>query len=93
MEKKKISKINEFNILGVTIQVILTVLVLVFVLLALIVNSKFFPYVYLFMGLDLLIMAYNNKRVFNKDKKMSMLYLEFGIVIIIYAILKLIGVI
>lgn len=89
---KKKSKINEFNILGVTLQMIVTILVVIFLILGLISN-KLFSYFYLFVGIDLIIMAYNNKKVFNKDKKIIIMYLVTGIIIIIYAILKFLGVV
>ena len=92
MKNKKV-KINEFNILGFTIQVIVTIIVLVFAIIALFVNSKFFPYLYLSMGIDLLIMSYNNKKIFNKEKNIVILYLAFGVLMILYSILSFLGVV
>ena len=92
MEKKKKSKINEFNILGVTIQVILTILMVIFLVLSLLVSKKLYSYFYLLVGLDLLAMAYNNKNIYKKDK-VTIIYIIFGIIMIIYAILKFLGVI
>lgn len=93
MEKKnkKKSKINEFNILGVNIQIILTIVVLIFGLLYLIVGSKFRNLFYLFIGLDLVIMGYNNMRIYRKQG-LTIVYFASGIALIIYTILAMIGV-
>ena len=55
MEKKdkRKSKINEFNILGINIQMVLTVIVVIFALLSLIVNRKLVTFLYLFVALDI----------------------------------------
>jgi hypothetical protein len=93
MEKKdkKKSKINEYNILGVNVQIVLTIIVCIFGLLALIVSSKFLKFLYLFIGLDLLIMGYNNERIFRKEG-LTIVYIASGIAFVIYSILKFIGV-
>lgn len=97
MEKKNKNKkekkvINDYNILGINIQIGLTILVVVFSLLGLIVNKKLFTYLYLFIALDLMAMAYNNKRIYNRPG-LTMPYLVIGIVMLVYAVLKFIGVI
>ena len=84
--KKKISKINEFNILGINIQIILTVIVLIFGLLYLIVGSKFRNIFYIFIGLDLIVMGYNNIKIFKKQGA-TIVYFATGIALIIYTIL------
>ena len=89
--KKKISKINEFNILGINIQIILTVIVLIFGLLYLIVGSKFRNVFYIFIGLDLIVMGYNNIKIFKKQGA-TIVYFATGIALIIYTILSMIGV-
>jgi hypothetical protein len=89
--KKKISKINEFNILGINIQIILTVIVLIFGLLYLIVGSKFRNIFYIFIGLDLIVMGYNNIKIFKKQGA-TIVYFATGIALIIYTILSMIGV-
>ena len=93
MEKKnkKKSKINEYNILGINVQIVLTIIVCIFGLLALIVSSKFLKFLYLFIGLDLLIMGYNNERIFRKEG-LTIVYIASGIALVIYSILKFIGV-
>ena len=91
MEKKKTSKINDYNILGVSVQIILTVVVCIFGILTLILGSKFLKFLYLFIGLDLLILAYNNKYVFHKEG-LTITYLATGIALTIYSILMIVGV-
>lgn len=90
-KKKKNNKINEFNILGINIQIILTIVVVVFLLLYLIVGSKFLNLLYLFIGLDLLIMGYNNNKVFKKEG-FTIVYYASGVALIVYSILRMVGV-
>ena len=68
MEKKKI--INRYNILGVNIQILVTILVVVFGVVAL-VTDKYFFLLEFGMAVDLWIMAYNNHSSCNlvRDKK------------------------
>lgn len=90
-KNKKISKINEFNILGINIQIIVTIVVVVFAILSLFVSDNFLPILELFIGLDLMIMAYNNKKIYQRGK-VTYIYLIVGILLIVYAILSLVGV-
>ena len=53
------SPINRFNIVFVNIQIILTILVLVFLILSLVADKKYFLGMEIFVGLDLLIMGLN----------------------------------
>ena len=71
--------------------IVLTIIVCIFGLLALIVSSKFLKFLYLFIGLDLLIMGYNNERIFRKEG-LTIVYIASGIALVIYSILKFIGV-
>ena len=91
MEKKKTSKINDYNILGVSVQIILTVVVCVFGILSLILGSKFLKFLYLFIGLDLLVLAHNNKNIFHKEG-LTIMYLSSGIALTVYSILMIVGV-
>ena len=88
---KKTNKINDYNILGINIQIGLTIVVLILALLYLIVGSKFRNAFYIFIGLDLIIMGYNNIKVFKKTGA-TIVYFTTGIVLIIYTILSMIGV-
>ena len=90
-EKLNTSKINDYNILGISVQGILTLVVCIFGILTLILGSKFLKFLYLFIGLDLLILAYNNKYVFHKDG-LTIMYLSSGVALTIYSILMIVGV-
>lgn len=90
-KKKKNNKINDYNILGINVQIVLTILVLIFGLLYLIVGSKFKNVFYIFIGLDLIVMGYNNIKVFKKQGA-TIVYFATGIALIIYTILAMIGV-
>mgnify|MGYP006988927312 CR=1 FL=1 len=90
MNSKKI-KINEYNILGVIIQGILTLVALIFCILALVRDSKYFLFLEITVAVDLLVMAYNNKKIYKRDK-MTKIYMIFGIVMVIYVLMTILGV-
>ena len=73
----KISVINRFNIVFVDIQVIFTILVLIFGILYLF-NSKMAIYFRGFLILDLLMMAFNNYKIY-KRINMTIVYLLVAI--------------
>lgn len=73
----KISVINRFNIIFVDIQVIFTILVLIFGILYLF-NSKMAIYFKSFLILDLLMMAFNNYKIY-KRINMTIVYLIVAI--------------
>ena len=85
----KISPINRFNIVFVNIQIILTILVLVFLILSFAVNKKYFLGMEIFVGLDLLTMGLNNHLIY-KRKNTTIMYVLIGIAVLIYAILGVI---
>ena len=88
-EKKKI--INEFNILGVNMQIVVTIAVLIFG--GIYLFTKRFRSVFeILMAMDLFIMAYNNEMIYHK-RKATVLYIIFGILLLVFAILSLVGVI
>ncbi len=93
MEKKdkRKSKINEFNILGINIQMVLTVIVVIFALLSLIVNRKLVTFLYLFVALDLFAMAYNNEQLYHR-KNVTKAYIAAGIILLLYSVLSFMGV-
>ena len=82
---KKKNKIHEFNILGAFLQALCTIIVLVLAIVS-IMNHSMFPYFEIFMGIDLMIMAYNNKKIFQKEK-LTLYYLIFGIIVLIVGII------
>ena len=90
MEKRS-SKINEYNILGINIQIVLTILVCVFTLIGFFVNSWYFIIMRILIGLDLFIMAFNNERVYH-NKKLTIIYIVIGVLMIIYGLLNIFGV-
>lgn len=77
----KISVINRFNIIFVDIQVIFTILVLIFGILYLF-NSKMAIYFRGFLILDLLMMAFNNYKIY-KRINMTIVYLLVAIGLLI----------
>ena len=81
---KKKNKIHEFNILGAFLQALCTIIVLVLAIVS-IMNHNIFPYFEIIMGIDLMIMAYNNKKIFQKEK-LTLYYLIFGIIVLIIGI-------
>lgn len=90
--KKNNSKINEFNILFVAIQFILTIAVIVFLILSLFVSGDFYKYLEVIMGFDLLMIGYNNHRIYQR-KNITILYVGIGIFLIIAGVLGFIGVV
>ena len=81
---KKKNKIHEFNILGAFLQAFCTIIVLVLAIIS-IMNHNIFSYFEIFMGLDLMIMAYNNNKIFHKEK-LTLYYLIFGIIVLVIGI-------
>ena len=82
---KKKNKIHEFNILGAFLQILCTIIILVLAIVS-IMNHNIFPYFEIFMGIDLMIMAYNNKKIFQKEK-LTLYYLIFGIIVFVFGII------
>ena len=91
MEEKKTSKINEFNILAVNIQFILTAIVVILAICGFIINSKILNFCFLTAGLDLFVMAHNNKMVYHKEN-LTEIYIIAGVLLVIYSLLRFIGV-
>jgi len=82
---KKNNKIHEFNILGAFLQILCTIIILVLAIVS-IMNHNIFPYFEIIMGIDLMIMAYNNKKIFQKEK-LTLYYLIFGIIVLVIGII------
>ncbi len=91
-EDNKISPVNRFNILWVNIQVIMTILVVIFLILGFVSSKKYFLGMEICMGLDLLVMAYNNYLIY-KRKNVTVMYAIIGVLVLVYALLGFIGVI
>lgn len=90
MKKNNVSKINKYNILAINIQVIFTVLAIIFVILYLF-NNIFEKWYELFIGIDFLILAYNNYWTFRR-KKFTLIYIICGVVLLLISIFNFLGV-
>ena len=82
--KKNTKVINQYNIFPVTLQFIFTILT--------VFKYSFTHYFELFLGLDLLVMAYNNHILFFR-KNFTIIYLIFGLIMILISILGFMGVV
>ena len=91
-KNNKSGKINRFNILSVNVQAFFTILVLVFAILALGVNEKYFIGLEILVGIDLFVMAFNNHRIYHRSK-VTVIYILIGLYLFIYALLSILGVI
>ena len=87
-KKKKI--INEYNILGVNIQILLTI-ALVIIGVIVILTNKYYVILEFVAAADLLVMALNNNKIFHK-KNITWIYLIVAILLILVGILSLTGV-
>ena len=90
MEKKN-NKIHDGNILGVTLQFIVTIFVVVMGVLSLFFDD-IFPIFEIIMAVDLFLMAYNNVKIY-KQAHLTIIYIAVGIFLIITSVLGIIGVI
>ena len=91
-KNQKNGKINQFNILGINIQIFVTILVIVFAILALGVDHKYFIGLEVIAGIDLFVMAFNNHRIYHRSKA-TIIYILMGLYLFIYALLSILGVI
>ena len=89
--KKKNSKINDSNILGVTLQFVFTIIVVMMGIISLFFDN-IFPYFEIVMALDLFIMAFNNYRIYKKPY-LTIVYIVFCVFLIISSVLSFVGVI
>ncbi len=93
MEKNKKNKgsvINKFNILFVDLQIVMTILtIIVFVLF--LFNSGLKMFLQLSLGVTLLVMAYNNQRIY-KRKSATIMYIIVGSTLLILDLLLLLGI-
>lgn len=85
---KNVSVINKYNILPVMLQFIFTILLIIFGILYF-VNDKWFL---LILGLDLMVMGYNNNIIYRR-KNFTFLYVVFGIIVLFISLLIFLGVI
>ena len=90
MSNKKVT-INEYNILGAFLQLIVTVVALIFLIIGLLLNKKYFMFFEISIIVDLLLMAYNNKRIY-KRKRMTTIYIVGSIIMALYVLMTVLGV-
>lgn len=90
MNNVEIVEIKSFNSKKFTLylQIVLSILLLVFGIIAMFFNSKFIPLAYLLLSLVLFVMAWNNFKIHNR-KYMTIVYILFGIVTLISFITEL----
>ena len=65
-------KINEWNILGINIQIVVTIIVAILGILSLFLK-QLFPFFQLAMAMDLFLLAYNNHKVYQRKKNYTYL--------------------
>ena len=86
----KSSVINKFNILFVDMQIVMTILTAIVFILFLF-NSNLKMYLQLSLGVTLLVMAYNNQRIY-KRKGATIMYIMVGVILLILGLLMLLGI-
>ena len=84
-------KINEWNILGINVQIVVTVIAGILGILS-VFFERFFPFFQLAMGIDMFLLAFNNSRVYRR-KNLTIIYIVCGILLILFSILIFFGVI
>lgn len=89
-KKKSGSIINKFNILFVDLQIVMTILTIIVFILFLF-NSGLKMYLQLSLGVTLLVMAYNNQRIY-KRKGATIMYIIVGIALLVLDLLMLLGI-
>lgn len=76
--------------LTIYLQLVLSIITLVLFVMYLI-NNKYLSFLELALGLNLLVTGYNNEKVY-KRRNLTILYIIFGIVMIVISIIKFLGV-
>ena len=84
-------KINEYNILYINLQIILTLTSIILLIIS-IFNSFIFKYFFLSIGFTLISIGLSNKYVYMKDDMVKNNFIS-GILVIIFSLLKIFGVI
>ena len=86
--KDKVSPINKFNILFVDIQIVFTILTVILFVIYLF-NRDLLSYLQLSLGVTLLVMAYNNYRIY-KRAGTTILYVIVGVLLLVLDLLRLV---
>ena len=79
------------NKIGLIIQLLLTVLVIISLVISFF-KKDIFPIFEIIVGFDLLVMGFNNYKIYKRGK-ITFLYILFGVLIIAFGLLSLLGVI
>ncbi len=75
---------------SIYLQMLLLVVVLVFLVLFLFVSKKYFKLLELFLGIGLIVMAYNTQKYYQNNRA-TIFYLVFGTLLLVFDLLMLIG--
>ena len=81
---------NEFNMTGVIFQFFITIIVIIVGIIGLIKGGIMLDITKIILGLDFLVMAYNNNRVYNR-KSFTLIYALVAIICIVLGIIGIIG--
>ena len=84
-------KINEYNILYINLQLLLTITSIILLIVS-IFNSSFFKYFFLSTGFTLISIGLSNKYVYMKEDMVKNNFIS-GILVIVFSLLKIFGVI
>lgn len=89
-KKNNGSVINKLNILFIDLQIVMTILTIIVFILFLF-NSGLKMFLQLSLGVTLLVMAYNNQRIY-KRKSATIMYIIVGSTLLILDLLLLLGI-
>ena len=89
-EKKEMRKITRFNIVFINIQLVFTFLT-ISLFIWFIIDSSIIYLFQFFLGLTLLVMAYNNQFIYRR-KVATFLYIIIGIILLILDCIMYLGV-
>lgn len=84
--------INKISLIGIIVQFIITIACLIIGILCIFVNKKFFDVLQIVLATDLIVIGINNYTVYKK-KNLTIMYLLFGIIMLIIGILSMLGVV
>lgn len=87
---KKSSAINKYNILSVNLQVIMTVIVVVFGIISL-MRADFTKWFQLALGFNFIVIGYNNYLIYRRTN-FTILYIGMGILFLILSIFGFVGI-
>lgn len=83
--KNKQFKTNKYTLVGVMAQLFVTIIVVIIGIIGLIKGGLILEITKIMLGIDFLIMSYNNKWVYNR-KNLTIVYIAVGVLFIILGI-------